>query len=312
MMTALPWSAPVVARTDLPELVKRGKVRDLYKLGERLMIVATDRVSAFDVVMDQPIPGKGVLLTQMSRYWLQALPACTPHHLEYVVDDEHVPAGYEPYLAQLRGRTMVVKRVEILPIECIVRGYISGSGWKEYAATGRVSGVELPAGLRRGEKLPRPVFTPSTKAEVGHDELISLDRAAEVVARFLASRRSVAGDPRELLERVRQRALDIYNQAAAHAERCGIILADTKFEFGLSGGELVLADEVLTPDSSRFWPMEGYWPGDDPPSFDKQFLRDYLESVGWDKRPPPPALPEGIVVKTRERYEEAYRRLTAA
>jgi phosphoribosylaminoimidazole-succinocarboxamide synthase len=311
-MTASPRSAPAVARTDLPGLVKRGKVRDLYQLGERLMIVATDRVSAFDVVMDQPIPGKGVLLTQMSRYWLQALPACTPHHLEYVVDDEHVPAGYEPHLAQLRGRTMVVKRVEILPMECIVRGYISGNGWKEYAATGRVSGVELPAGLRRGEKLPRPVFTPSTKAEVGHDEPISLDRATEVVARFLASRRSVAGDPRELLERVRQRAIDIYDQAAAHAERCGIILADTKFEFGLSGGELVLADEVLTPDSSRFWPIEEYRPGDDPPSFDKQFLRDYLESVVWDKQPPPPVLPEEIVTRTRERYEEAYRRLTAA
>lgn len=303
-------SLPALHKTDMPELLHRGKVRDLYNAGGRLMIVATDRISAFDVVMDQPIPGKGILLTQMSRFWLEALSACTPHHLDYVVSDEQVPADYAPYVAQLRGRAMVVKRAEILPIECVIRGYIVGGGWKEYQATGSVSGVKLPPGLRHGEKLPEPIFTPSTKAAVGHDEPISFDHACETVARFLAHKRSVSADARDLLTRVRRRSLDIYHQAARHAEKHGIILADTKFEFGLHDGEVLLADEVLTPDSSRFWPAEQYRVGDDQPSFDKQVLRDYLESIGWSKRPPPPPIPDEIIKRTRQGYEDAYQRLT--
>ena len=300
----------VIHKTDLPELVNRGKVRDIYKLGGRLMIVATDRISAFDVVMDQPVPGKGILLTQMSRFWLETLPACTPHHLDYVVTDDQVPAEYAPYVDQLSGRAMVVKRVSILPVECIVRGYIIGSAWKEYQATGHVSGVALPAGLRRAEKLPAPIFTPSTKAMVGHDEPISFDHACDTVARFLAPKRSITADARDLMERVRRRALDIYVQAARHAEQRGIILADTKFEFGLYNGELLLADEILTPDSSRFWPADQYRVGDDQPSFDKQFLRDYLETLAWNKRPPPPPIPDEVLAETRRGYEDAYRRLT--
>jgi len=300
----------VIHKTDLPELVNRGKVRDIYRVGGRLMIVATDRISAFDVVMDQPVPGKGVLLTQMSRFWLETLPACRPHHLDYVVSEEQVPADYAPYVEQLRGRAMVVKRVEILPVECIVRGYIIGSGWREYQATGSVCGITLPAGLRRAERLPEPIFTPSTKATVGHDEPLTFDQAVDVVADFLAPQRSLSLDPRELMERVRRRSLEIYAQAAAHAETCGILLADTKFEFGLYNGDLLLADEVLTPDSSRFWPKEQYRVGDDQPSFDKQFLRDYLESIGWNKRPPPPPLPDEVVETTRRGYQDAYLRLT--
>jgi phosphoribosylaminoimidazole-succinocarboxamide synthase len=302
----------VIHKTDLPELVNRGKVRDIYKLGGRLMIVATDRISAFDVVMDQPVPGKGILLTQMSRFWLETLPACTPHHLDYVVSRDQVPADYAPYVDQLTGRAMVVKRVSILPVECIVRGYIIGSAWKEYQATGQVTGVKLPAGLRRAEKLPEPVFTPSTKAVIGHDELISFDHACDTVARFLAPKRSITADARDLMERVRRRALDIYAQAAAHAEQRGIILADTKFEFGLYNGELLLADEVLTPDSSRFWPADQYRVGDDQPSFDKQFLRDYLETLAWNKQPPPLPIPDEVLAQTRRGYADAYRRLTGA
>jgi phosphoribosylaminoimidazole-succinocarboxamide synthase len=300
----------VIHKTDLPELLKRGKVRDIYRLGGHLMIVATDRISAFDVVMEQPVPGKGVLLTQMSRFWSETLPACTPHHLDYVVSDEQVPEGYAPYLPQLRGRAMVVKRVEILPVECVVRGYIVGSGWREYQATGTVSGVRLPAGLRHAERLPEPVFTPSTKAVAGHDEPISFDHACDTVARFLAPKRRAVADPRDLMERVRRRALEIYAQAAQYAEQRGIIIADTKFEFGLHDGELLLADEVLTPDSSRFWPAAQYRVGDDQPSFDKQFLRDYLETLEWNKRPPPPPIPDEIIAQTRRGYEDAYRRLT--
>ncbi len=277
-----------------------------------MMIVATDRISAFDVVMDQPVPGKGMLLTQMTRYWLETLPACKPHHLDYIVDDDRVPADYAPYVDQLRGRATIVHRVEILPIECIVRGYIIGSGWKEYQATRSVSGVELPPGLRRAEKLPEPIFTPSTKETVGHDKPISFDHACDTVARFLAPKRSVSLDARDVMERVRRRSIDIYNQAATHAAERGIILADTKFEFGLRDGELLLADEVLTPDSSRFWPMEHYRVGDDQPSFDKQFLRDYLDSLDWNKQPPPPTIPDHILAKTRAGYEAIYRRLTGA
>ncbi|MEW6252222.1 MAG: phosphoribosylaminoimidazolesuccinocarboxamide synthase [Planctomycetota bacterium] len=303
-------SQTAVYRTDLPELVKRGKVRDVYRLGGRMLIVATDRISAFDVVMNEPVPGKGAILTQMSRFWLATLPAAAPHHLEYVISDEQCPDEYLPYLEQLRGRAMVVKRVDILPVECVVRGYITGGGWKEYQATGTVSGVKLPPGLRKSERLPEPIFTPSTKAEVGHDEPVSFDRAVEIVARRLAARRSVAGlDARRLMERVRQRSLDLYAQGRDHADERGIILADTKFEFGLWNGDLLLADEVLTPDSSRFWPKDEHRVGQDPPSFDKQYLRDYLESLGWNKQPPPPKLPPEVIEKTRARYEMAWQLL---
>ncbi len=310
-MSSMADSTSVVYRTDLPELVNRGKVRDLYKVGGRLMVVAADRISAFDVVMQQPVPGKGVLLTQMSKFWLDTLPACSPHHLDYIVDDEQVPADYAPYVDQLRGRAMVVKRVEILPVECIVRGYIIGSGWKEYQATGAICGIELPKGLQKAQKFDEPIFTPSTKATVGHDEPITFDQAIDTVAQFLAPKRSISADPRELMERVRRRSLEIYQQAAVHAEERGIILADTKFEFGLYNGELLLADEVLTPDSSRFWPKDQYRIGENQPSFDKQFLRDYLETVDWNKQPPPPTIPDEIIAKTRAGYEDAYRRLTS-
>lgn len=305
-----PSALSPVFKTDLPELVRRGKVRDVYRAGARMLIVATDRISAFDVVMNQPVPGKGILLTRMSEYWLRTLPACTPHHLDYVVTDEQVPEGYAPFIDQLVGRAMVVKRVDILPIECIVRGYLVGSGWKEYQATGTVSGLRLPPGLQKAAKLPEPLFTPSTKAEVGHDEAVSFEDAVGIVNRFLATKRGTTQNARELLERVRSRSLEVYRQAAAHAERRGIIIADTKFEFGLCNGELLLADEVLTPDSSRFWPADQYRLGQDQPSFDKQFLRDYLESLNWNKQPPPPPLPEEIIAKTRERYEVACRLLT--
>jgi phosphoribosylaminoimidazole-succinocarboxamide synthase len=304
-------SPTAIAKTDLPHLVHRGKVRDLYRLGEQMMIVATDRISAFDVVMNEPVPGKGRLLTQMSRFWLDTLPACTPHHLEYVVSDQQVPAGFAPYVDQLRERAMVVKRVDILPIECIVRGYIVGSGWKEYQATGTVSGLRLPPGLRKAERLPEPLFTPSTKASIGHDEAVSFDEATAIVDRFLATQRAYTGSATDLLNRVRRRALDIYAQAARHAEARGLILADTKLEFGLHGGELLLADEVLTPDSSRFWPRDQYQVSQDQPSFDKQYLRDYLETLTWNKQPPPPPLPPDIISRTQEKYEEAFRRLTS-
>jgi len=304
-------SPTAIAKTDLPHLVHRGKVRDLYRLGEQMMIVATDRISAFDVVMNEPVPGKGRLLTQMSRFWLDTLPACTPHHLEYVVSDQQVPAGFAPYVDQLRERAMVVKRVDILPIECIVRGYIVGSGWKEYQATGTVSGLRLPPGLRKAERLPEPLFTPSTKASIGHDEAVSFDEATAIVDRFLATQRAYTGSATDLLNHVRRRALDIYAQAAHHAEARGLILADTKLEFGLHGGELLLADEVLTPDSSRFWPRDQYQVSQDQPSFDKQYLRDYLETLTWNKQPPPPPLPPDIISRTQEKYEEAFRRLTS-
>ncbi len=300
----------VVEQTSLPGLINRGKVRDIYRVGNRLMIVATDRISAFDVVMPCPIPGKGILLTQMSRFWMRTLPACRPHHLEFVVDDENVPEMYAGWTDQLRARAMVVKRVEILPVECIVRGYLAGSGWKEYQAEGTVCGVSLPAGLRRAEKLPAPIFTPSTKATTGHDQNISFDEACALADQFVMARGGGSGAGRELMERVRRRSLEIYEQAARHAEQRGIIIADTKFEFGLHDGELLLADEVLTPDSSRFWPADQYRLGQDPPSLDKQYVRDYLESVHWNKQPPAPALPDEIVQRTRERYEDAFRRLT--
>lgn len=317
MMTTADRSA--VRVTTLPGLRNRGKVRDIYELGDHLMIVATDRISAFDVVMNEPVPGKGVLLTQMSKFWLDTLPACRPHHLEYVVSRNRTPAGYESHSADLRDRAMVVKKTAVIPIECVVRGYVVGGGWKEYQSSGSISGVMLPPGLRFAEKLPTPIFTPSTKAASGHDEPVSFDEACNRLAaapaewlpasRQGASPREILGYAHEVLTDARARALAIYSQAAEHAARSGVIIADTKFEFGLLGEELLLIDEVLTPDSSRFWPAESYQVGSNPPSFDKQFLRDYLESIAWPKSPPPPAIPDAIIEQTRQRYLEAYERL---
>lgn len=316
-----------VRETSLPGLVNRGKVRDIYELGDRLMIVASDRISAFDVVMDQPVPGKGALLTRLSEFWLKTLPACTPHHLEFVVDAMHCPERHREHVVLLSDRAMVVRRATVIPVECVVRGYIVGGGWSEYRASGAISGIALPAGLRLAEKLPQPIFTPSTKASHGHDEPISFDGACSAVAA------SLAGDLRErvidafgggtadvaakrLMETVRARSLAIYEQASRHAAARGILLADTKFEFGLAstgdGVELLLIDEALTPDSSRFWPADAWRPGENPPSYDKQFLRDFLLSLPWPKTPPPPEIPPHIIEQTRRRYQEAFDRLTRA
>jgi phosphoribosylaminoimidazole-succinocarboxamide synthase len=278
-------------------LLKRGKVRDLYDAGPgRLLVVATDRISAFDVVLSPGIPGKGIVLNQMSAFWFEKLHHIVPHHLLSTRRAEFgAPYDAEPSLA---GRTSLVRGVRVLPVECIARGYIVGSGWKEYQATGKVCGIPLPAGLRQADRLPEPIFTPSTKAEVGHDENISFDRMVELL-------------PPGVAEQVRAVSLRLYREAAAHAEACGIIIADTKFEFGLDErGELVWADEALTPDSSRFWSAETYRPGANPPSLDKQFVRDWLEASGWDKQPPAPPLPSDVVDNTWRLYLEAFRRLT--
>jgi phosphoribosylaminoimidazole-succinocarboxamide synthase len=330
-----------VYQTDMPNLVARGKVRDIYDLHDRLMIVASDRISAFDVVMNDPVPGKGRVLTRMSEFWMRTLPACRPHHLDYVVSAERCPKGYEQFREQLIERAMVVRKVEILPVECVVRGFIVGGGWKEYQAGGSISGVKLPAGLRLADRLPEPIFTPSIKATSGHDEPISFDQACRhleshlsheiagprgLLAAMFGELSDVRTDDalwedlhasrcRRLMEQVRQRSLAIYSQAAEHAREHGVIVADTKFEFGLldyaGTAELVLADEVLTPDSSRFWPAENWQPGANPPSFDKQYLRDYLETLSWPKTPPPPSLPPEVLDQTRRRYEEALARLTS-
>lgn len=309
-----------VLETNYPAPLRRGKVRDVYDLGERLMVVATDRISAYDVVMRQPIPGKGRVLTQLSAFWLATLPACRPHHLEYIVG-EHVPAGFAAWRDELADRAMVVRKAAVLPVECVVRGYLIGGGWREYQARGAVSGIALPSGLRLAERLEEPLFTPSTKAETGHDEPISFERACELAQAFAEG---VAGGApatccgceggaagKMLMESVRRASLEIYRQAAEYARARGIIIADTKFEFGVADGELLLVDEVLTPDSSRFWPADAWRPGENPPSFDKQFLRDYLETTAWDKSPPPPELPAEIIEQTGARYKEAYRRLLA-
>ena len=272
----------------------RGKVRDLYDLGDRLLIVATDRLSAFDVVLPTPIPDKGRVLTQLSLFWFEKLRGIIPNH---VLSASKFPAPFDTDPSQLEGRAMLVRRTKPLMAECVVRGYLSGSGWKDYCATGKVCGIALPAGLRESDRLPEPIFTPSTKATKGHDENIPFD---EVVV--------LLGGP--LAERVRAVSLEIYRQAAAYAEPRGIILADTKFEFGLIGDELIWIDEALTPDSSRFWRAEGYQPGRSQPSYDKQFVRDYLERIGWNKQPPGPELPLEVVAATRAKYREAYRQLT--
>jgi len=269
----------------------RGKVRDIYDLGDRLLIVATDRLSAFDVVMPTPIPDKGRVLTQLSLFWFHLLKDVIPNH---VLSATEFPAPFDQFKDDLAGRSMVVKKTKPLPIECVARGYLSGSGWKEYKATGKVCGISLPAGLRESDKLPEILFTPATKAATGHDENISFSRAAEMIGAELAAK-------------VRDTTLEIYRRAAAYAEPRGILLADTKCEFGLLNGELIWIDEALTPDSSRFWPAAEYRPGGPQPSFDKQFVRDYLERIQWPKTPPGPDLPPDVVAATRAKYREAYR-----
>jgi phosphoribosylaminoimidazole-succinocarboxamide synthase len=293
---ASPQFNPVVWETHFSEvpLASRGKVRDLYDLGDRLLIVATDRLSAFDVVLPTPIPDKGRVLTQLSLFWFEKLRDVVPHH---VLSATEFPKELAPYGAQLAGRAMIVRRTNPVPIECVVRGYLSGSGWKDYRAAGKVCGIALPPGLQESARLPEPIFTPSTKATKGHDENITFKDAAARVGRKLA-------------EQLREVSLELYRRATAYAEPRGIILADTKFEFGQIGKELIWIDEALTPDSSRFWPVAGYAPGRAQPSFDKQYVRDYLEHIGWSKQPPAPELPADVVAATREKYREAYRLLT--
>ncbi len=290
---------PTLIATEFEDLqlFARGKVRDLYAVGDLLLMVATDRISAFDYVLPTGIPGKGRVLTQISLFWFDYLSDLVPNHL-VTADVEKYPAELKPYQDELRDRSMLVNRARMFPAECVVRGYLSGSGWKDYKQTGQISGISLPPGLRESERLPEPIFTPATKSMSGeHDENISFD---QMVAR-------VGGNHAEELRRL---SLAIYAKASAHAHERGLILADTKFEFGLTAKGIVLADEVLTPDSSRFWPSEGYRPGAAQPSFDKQFVRDYLEAVGWSKQPPAPELPENVVRKTQEKYEQALDLLT--
>jgi phosphoribosylaminoimidazole-succinocarboxamide synthase len=286
----------VISQTDFAglRLRARGKVRDIYEVRDELLIVATDRLSAFDVVLPTPIPDKGRVLTQLSLFWFDKLASIVPNH---VISANNFGGPLAAYADALNGRAMLVRRTEPVPIECVVRGYLSGSGWKDYQKTGSVCGITLPAGLRESDRLPEPIFTPSTKATSGHDENISFD---ETVARI----------GRPLAEKLRDTSLAIYERAAEFASARGIIIADTKFEFGLIGDELIWIDEALTPDSSRFWPGNQYMPGTPQPSFDKQYVRDYLEKIGWNKQPPAPELPADVVAATRDKYREAYQRVT--
>jgi len=278
------------------ELFNRGKVRDIYALDSRLLIVTTDRISCFDVVLQTPIPHKGKVLTQLTTFWLRQLADLVPNHLITADVDEMGPE-VEPHADLLRGRTMLVRRADVLPVECVVRGYLSGSGWRSYRDTGRVCGIELPKGLRESDRLPEPIFTPTTKAQAGHDLPLSMPEVREMVGR-------------ELADRVRDLSIHVYKRAADYAGARGIIISDTKFEWGLCDGELTLVDEVLTPDSSRFWPADAYHPGGPQASYDKQYVRDWLDETGWDHEPPSPELPDEVVRKTAEKYLEACRRLT--
>ena len=290
-------NAPVL-QLDLPGIkkVRSGKVREVFDLGDAFLLVASDRISAFDVIMPNGIPRKGEVLTQISHFWFARFASLVPNHLLAGANDP-LPANLQPYAGLLAGRSMIVKKAKPLAIECIVRGYLSGSGWKEYKKSQTVCGIQLPAGLTESAELPEPIFTPSTKAEAGHDENISFAEAEKIVGSDLA-------------RQARDLSLTIYKAGRDYARQRGIIIADTKFEFGLFEGKLILIDEVLTPDSSRFWPADQYVPGKGQPSFDKQFVRDYLETLTWDKNPPGPALPEEVVNKTSAKYLDAYERLT--
>ena len=289
----------VLLHTDFPslELYASGKVRDVYRVdNEHLLFVATDRISAFDYVLATGIPQKGRVLTQLSLFWFDFLKDIIPNHL-VTADVKRYPANLRPYLDYLEGRSMLVIRADMIGVECVVRGYISGSAWKEYKASGKVCGIDLPAGLKESDKLPQPIFTPSTKATTGHDENISFAEMSKLVGP-------------ELSRQLRDLSLSVYQAAANYALQRGIIIADTKFEFGRTPGGLVLADEVLTPDSSRFWPANTYTPGKAQDSFDKQYVRDYLENIRWNKQPPAPALPPDVALKTSEKYLQAYRQIT--
>jgi phosphoribosylaminoimidazole-succinocarboxamide synthase len=291
-------SAPITS-LDLPEIKKlrSGKVREVFDLGETLLFVATDRLSAFDVVFPDPIPGKGAVLNQLSAFWFRRFNFVQNHMI--TADIEKFPRELAPYHNQLHGRSMIVRKAQPLPVECVVRGYLAGSGWKEYQKNGTASGVALPSGLQLASKLPEPIFTPSTKSDVGHDENIDWNECCRLLGTVVA-------------ERVRDLSLKIYEAGREHAAKCGIIVADTKFEFGLLDTELLLIDECLTPDSSRFWPADQYVAGQSPPSFDKQFVRDYLETIDWDKTPPAPSLPADIIEKTAQKYHEAFESLIGA
>ncbi len=292
-------SVKTILSTNFPTLkkVKSGKVREIYSVGENLLMVATDRLSAFDVIMNQGIPYKGIVLNQISKFWFDFFKDEMPNHV-VETEVENFPEELRPYFEDLKGRSMIVKKAEPIPLECIVRGYISGSGWKDYQATGEICGIKLPAGLRESEKLLEPIFTPSTKAEVGiHDENIDEATAIDLVGK-------------EVYSIIKEKALKIYSEAADYALSKGIILADTKMEFGIYNGEIILIDELLTPDSSRFWPLEEYQPGGSQKSFDKQYVRDLLLSINFNKQPPPPDLPEEIIQNTSKKYLEAYKKIT--
>ena len=285
--------------TNLPgcELYARGKVRDIYKAGDHLVIIATDRLSAFDYILPSPIPEKGRVLTQTTLFWLEQLRGVIPNHL-ITADVDRYPDPFPTFRSQLEGRSMLVRRAQMIDVECVARGYISGSGWKDYKQSQAICGIPLPQGLRESDRLPEPIFTPASKAQSGHDENIPFATVAAQIGQPLA-------------ERLRGLTLAIYSQASAYAAARGIIIADTKFEFGYIDGQLTLADEVLTPDSSRFWPQAQYQPGGPQASYDKQFVRDYLESIHWNKQPPAPALPPDVIAKTTAKYQEAYRALTS-
>jgi phosphoribosylaminoimidazole-succinocarboxamide synthase len=293
-----PTKTSIILETDLTGVERhgRGKVRDVYSVGDRLVIIATDRISAFDYILPTGIPDKGKVLTQLSIFWFDFLRDLTPTHFLSANVDEY-PQPLPNFRGQLEGRSMLVKRAQMIEIECVARGYLSGSGWKEYKQQGTVCGIRLPAGLKESDKLPEPIFTPATKAQSGHDENVSFETVVSLIGEGLA-------------RRLRDLTLNIYSRAAKYAETRGIIIADTKFEFGFVGDELVLGDEVLTPDSSRFWPAESYKPGGAQFSFDKQFVRDYLESIHWNKQPPAPLLPEEVAAHTSEKYRQAYKVLT--
>lgn len=288
----------LVMQTDFPglNLIARGKVRDIYDLGETLLLVTSDRISAFDVIMNEPIPDKGFVLTQISAFWFRQMVDIVPNHI-ISIDVADYPAECKPYAEILKGRSMLVKKAQPLPVECIVRGYVSGSGWKDYKNNGSISGIKLPVGLKESDKLPEPIFTPSTKADLGeHDETITFDKMVELCGS-------------ELAEKARDYTLRIYKRAHELADKKGIIIADTKFEFGVFNGELIIIDECMTPDSSRFWLKEAYNPGGPQASFDKQFLRDYLETLDWGKCAPAPLLPQEILDKTADKYREALQKI---